>query len=1388
MPRNPKRRQRVLLIIGVVATLGVAAVGTYYGRRWTLDQKALADREAGRAALKEGKYEEAMAATGNYIKRLGWRDATVNDYVDYAKAREAVPLPKQQHLIEAMGVLKRGLDKDPNSREAQEQLLSLYIRTGFASEALDLTDKLLATTPDDVKVLRQRADVLEGGLRRLKDALDVAKTIAARKDSTHDDLLRVLRLLVRTETAAGDMNAWITATAAAHPGDQFVELMRAIVLSMRGDTAGANAILDRIVASTTPTDDPLSLAFLMQALDGSGRFSDTLRLLERLNDVPDAALRREIVRRLWYGGRAEDMLARIEKWEGDRKTADAETLAMHALGLLALGRRTEADPILEELAARTDAPAKAWSTVARIGAGSLPGGTAAAIVALTDASRAVPDSAVIQCALGNAAAEAGEWDTAVWAWSVAGSRAIAWSVPLAGLSRAYRLTRKPEQAARAGRAALARAPSNVEAVRAWVDASAELARTAPPAAVADFLKQLTSAETEDARVADITLPVRVDLLARTDRAMAQAVVQGALDSKAPLQEGTLLRLVAIVVANGIPLESKLLAHSESLHGVSPRLAVADAVVRARAGNPEDGVRAFDAMRAKAPAGASEVDWGMARAGLLDGLANPGAGAAWAAVAEANPTVLQAQLGALASASFTADREATSRVIDRIKGLTGESGVTWRNARAQWLLDAPSATAEDVTNAADLLTAVVRQAPDNLVARIRLAQALERSDDLKGAETHLQAAAAIAPDNAAIGLELARVSHRQGRGTEARQKLDRVLATKGLAPELSQRAAFLLAAEGDLGRSADLLQQLMSESRTDRDGTLLLAKIYGKQGKTAEAIRLCETILDRPTPPMIELAAHLYATAGRQSDAESVLARLDGMGLPPGDVEIARGRYAARWSPPGVAQDWFRKATEAAPTRADAWAARAGSALMSGDRALLTTVLQDPRAAVSDDVQYLAANTDLCDAAATDMGVRAVLFAALGDKPARPAITKALRAMVKDWPDRTKRVEVARSVVEIADANASVLTLQLCAADVLAQTGNLRSACDRTQRAATAFPDSALAARRNAELLHQSERWTDALEAGRVWKERADAQDRDADQFLAQTMLRIGRASDAAAQLDPRIKAAVARPEGNEKILLLHCVALVRTGRAADAERRLRELAKTSEKWSTLPLSVESNLMGSSADAVAWMGLCTSLAPQNNPMTRTLLAQSWVAAASHFRTDDVLSRAKAAVAAALAAPGAPPEVHFLAGSLAQSANDLETARTEYETMLKLKPEFDVARNNLAMVLADTGKATEAVEHATRVAKTHAQSSEALDTLAYALRKAKDFEASKARLAEAIALDPANPTWQVSLAETIAEAGDVSALTQVLAQIRKMEDAGAVISPELRTRIDKFRAKR
>lgn len=1388
MPRNPKRRQRVLLIVGVFVALGLAAGGTYYGRRWMLDREAEAARDEGRAALEKGDYEGAMAGMGRYITRVGNRGVpTAQDYVDYAKAREAVPLPNKQHLIEAMGALKRGLDKDPNSREAQEHLLDVYLQTGFATEALDLADKLLVTTPDDLKILRSKADVLEA-LRKLKEALDVAKSIASHKESDHDDLLRVLRLLFRTETVASDLNAWIAATAAAHPGDQFVELMRAIVLSMRGDAAGANAILDRIMASSTPADDPTSLAFLMQALDGTGRFDDTLTLLGRMNEVSDPALRTEIVRRLWYGGRADEMLARLAAWEGDLKTAKPELLAMHALGLISAGRRAESEPFAQELASRTDPEAKAWSTVARIGAGNFPGGTPAAFAALTEAARVVPGSAIVQCALGNAAAESGEWDAAVWAWSIAASRAPAWSIPCCGLSRAYRLKKLPQRALDAGRAAMRRAPRSVEAIRVWVEAASDSARSATPAQVAELLKNLATGEATDPKMADVTLPVRVELIARTDRAMAQSLIQGVLDARTELSEGSLLRLVAVATANGIALESNLLALSEAFHGITPRLALASAVVRARATTPEDGLAAYDAMRAKAPAGTADVAWSISRAVLLDGLGNPGATAAWAAVADGNPASLEAQLGAISSPSLAADREATARTIERLKGLTGEAGISWRIARAQWLTDAPSATDDQLAEATALLTAVVAQAGDNFIARVRLAQVLERTGDLKGAEVNLQAAAQLAPDHPGLALELARISQRQGHTGEARQKVDRVLTMKGLAPELAQRAAFLLAAEGDLGRSSELLQQLMSESHADREGTLLLAKIYARQGRTEDAIRLCESILDRPTAPVVELAAHLYATAGRKADAEKAIARLDGLGLAPGDVELARGRYAVRWGAPGESQTWFAKATEAAPGRADAWSARVGNALLTADAAAFTAVLQDPRASGIEDVQYLVANRDLCDAALKDAGVRTMLVSALGDKAGRTAITEALRVLVRDWPDPAKRMDAANTVRGIADANAGVLSLQLCACDVAAQTGDLRGACDRAQRTSAAFEGSPIAARRHAELLETARRWSDALEAGRVWKERSDRQDPQADVFLATTLLRLGRPSDAAAQLDDHLKGALANPDANERLLVTYFVALVRAGRAPRAEELMRPLAQASAKWRTRPYGVGPDLLGTSADAVAWINLCNGVATPPDALSRALAAQAWVSAATRFGTDELTSRAKRAVTELAAAPDATPQAHFLAGSFAQSSNDLETARVQYEAALKAAPDFDVVRNNLAMVLSDTGRASEAVEHAAQVVKSHPTSAEAIDTLAYALRKAKRFDDAKARLAEAIAMDPANPTWKVSLAETVAEAGDVTALTNLLAEIRKLEDAGAVISPELRARIDKFRSRK
>jgi tetratricopeptide (TPR) repeat protein len=607
-------------------------------------------------------------------------------------------------------------------------------------------------------------------------------------------------------------------------------------------------------------------------------------------------------------------------------------------------------------------------------------------------------------------------------------------------------------------------------------------------------------------------------------------------------------------------------------------------------------------------------------------------------------------------------------------------------------------------------------------------------------------------------------------------------------EHTERAAFLLAAQGDLGRSAELLERVTKYDRAKREGRLLLARIYAKQGRPEEALRLCEGVLDPPTLPAVELAAGLYAEAGRTADAAAVLARLDAAGIPAADAALLRARHAARWESRAAAAEQFRRAADAAPERADVWTALLVHAILAGDKAELARALDDPRSQGIDVIQHLRSIRDLCDAALADAGLRLLLRSSVEVPSSRAAATEALRLLARDWSDASKRADVARSVRLLAEANVGTLELQLLSADTTALAGDLRSGTDMARRTTLAFPNSALAARQWAELLFRGSRFDEALAAGRTWSDRAPAQERSADEFLGRVLLRLDRPKDAVAALDPHAAAALARPEENEVLLLVRAAALSRGGDRAATTELLTTLASRSERWRTLPLRVGPDWMATGDECQAWLETCAAVVPADDVKARLALAQAWGAAWQRFRTPGLLAGMKSVVTELTARPDASADAHFLAGTAAQLQGDPAAASASYAAALKVQPDHHSARNNLAMVLADGGKWEDAVKEAQTIVRAVPQSAEYLDTLAYAYRKGRKFDEAKARLAEAIHLQPLNPKWRVSLAETLAEAENVKELAEALSELRRMEESGAPFSPELRKRVERLRGIR
>ena len=95
------------------------------------------------------------------------------------------------------------------------------------------------------------------------------------------------------------------------------------------------------------------------------------------------------------------------------------------------------------------------------------------------------------------------------------------------------------------------------------------------------------------------------------------------------------------------------------------------------------------------------------------------------------------------------------------------------------------------------------------------------------------------------------------------------------------------------------------------------------------------------------------------------------------------------------------------------------------------------------------------------------------------------------------------------------------------------------------------------------------------------------------------------------------------------------------------------------------------------------------------------------------------------------------------------------------------------------ATKAVEAAPRDPNRH-------DTLAYALRKGREFDRARASLERAVRLDPVHPAWRLSLAETLVEAGELEAARRAVADVDELVAGGIELDRAEVARLEQARA--
>jgi tetratricopeptide (TPR) repeat protein len=253
-----------------------------------------------------------------------------------------------------------------------------------------------------------------------------------------------------------------------------------------------------------------------------------------------------------------------------------------------------------------------------------------------------------------------------------------------------------------------------------------------------------------------------------------------------------------------------------------------------------------------------------------------------------------------------------------------------------------------------------------------------------------------------------------------------------------------------------------------------------------------------------------------------------------------------------------------------------------------------------------------------------------------------------------------------------------------------------------------------------------------------------DVFLAQQ----SGAAEAVELLEPYV--ALAAQRGLREVLLLHGEALILTNRAEEVETGLRphaELGTTSrEVW--VQLASVAARHGQAALARRWLAADAALpAASVTTELRIQRAVAWQAVADVADDASARQNSRTLINEVPDSAGLGPADWERVGQVREGNGDRDLAEQAYREALRGSPRPLVATNNLALLLAATGRAQEALPLAEHAVTQRGDVAAYRDTLATVHMALGNAEAALAEHELCHRLEPAEPTWALHIVQTL-----------------------------------------
>ena len=1116
-----------------------------------------------------------------------------------------------------------------------------------------------------------------------------------------------------------------------------------------------------------------------------------------------------------------------QKAEADKKKEEAKSV-MKAIG---------------ECAARWDTLAQGWQEVLNgVYFSDMPQDRQL-IEACRSAASRDPANPFFYAFWGDAYRTSGDSSAAMQQWRVASAAAPSWGKPLTRASRYYAAAGDPIQALQLARMANDRLPDRKETIAAviisWHGALVGGAFQTPEKEAKDLLK-FAADHKAVLGFDENTVPLEVLLIQQVETKEAAVARIREVIAGVNKDDSRVLLSLAVVshqqgLGSGTVLEDECLAKFESLAGITSDLATTrcrillddmalqqSTVATQNAGTAVNTAPKITAAmiknsfaESKSKAGklstADQEKWEVAECQLLDVLRDSAAHDQWKTVSAQRSESVSVQWAALAAPSVRADHNMTGQILERLKALNGDTGLTWRLEKGQWLLEDQSSR-DSLEQAAKLLTLTVASAPDSVAARKLLARGYELTGNMNNALAELNRAAELDSLDLDLKLDLAAMYERQNDPGRAMDQLTRVTSSKYANDTQRIRAGGLLAQAGDPAGAQKILGSVQGKSPAVQQ---MMPALYWQQGDLVSAYDgylglvgltrpkdLRGDFIDGPlqvipdaktTSEMIEQALPFFASTNHDEAATLSLQKLEKLEASDAQKHAIKGSYLATTKKWDEAIKELDAAVKLDPKNGNYWRRLIATLITAERLPEAQKAANEAKPALPADVtlasmERLAASKD----ALKDPDLQVYLVAGiLSANQARgmPDVVTNLTAADMVAPVLAHKIRL------VADRNTESVALQVFAIRKLMTAGLLDEATMVAQRAmvndATA-PQPALLA---TLCLAQQGKWDEALVAAKKWKLLA-AGSANPDMVIAASYIKLARSSEAVNMLQQYIgrmdDKAAADPQ-NHGIIMLFASAQLQQGQTAEAEKLVWGLVEKDKSWREDWTFLATEHMKTTDLSVAekWLNKLSDITAPDDLDGQMIVAMGWFRLGKNFNYPDAIN--KGTMQAQKITQVATGDVKkravaaMLFGSLREQQGDALMAKSNYQRALELDPGLYFAANNLAMIVSKEGDSKEAERLARQaIASVPAGQAESAkvpfyDTLATVLSAAKNYPGALDAIDTAIKMDPRNPLWIMNKAEICVAAGRTDLARAALQQFDALQ-VDLTKAPELKRRYD------